>query len=286
MFPGALLLGCSLISRQHGPDFSPEKTWASLATNIREIQAHNAANLSFEENHRFAYNMVLYKHGDMLYRGVMKLVNENLEQLAKDDLFPAFPSGASSDPMEKSQEGEMLLKALKRTWDDHTGNMQKLGQVLKYMVRTCNLLISLFMTFSKAILLKDRVYTKSAEVPETWEAGLKAFLQNIIRSPIKDHVITAVLNQIEVERDGYVINRSAVKGCVDVLLSLQTDGGATVYKHLLEPAVLKESQSYYEREGRRAVEECDAPGFLKKVRCLACLASSPLLIFCTGGGAL
>ncbi len=112
-----------------------DETWAKLSKNIVEIQNHNAANLSFEENHRYAYNMVLYKSGDRLYRGSTQLVAENLERLAKDYIIPAFPSGGSNDPVQKSQEGEMLLKALKKVWDDHTSSLSKLRDVLKYMVR-------------------------------------------------------------------------------------------------------------------------------------------------------
>jgi hypothetical protein len=123
------------LSAQHGPDVSIDQTWAELSKNIREIQNHNASNLSFEENHRFAYNMVLYKHGEMLYNGVNRLVAEHLDRLAADEIIPAFPAGGSMDPTNQSQEGELLLKALKNVWDDHTGSMTKLGQILKYMVR-------------------------------------------------------------------------------------------------------------------------------------------------------
>lgn len=114
--------------------FSAEKTWTTLANNIREIHNHDASNLSFEENYRFAYNMVLHKEGKMLYDGVNKLVAENLDALAKDRVIPTFPTGGSSDPGHQSQEGDVLLKALRSTWDDHIGNMTKLGQLLKYMV--------------------------------------------------------------------------------------------------------------------------------------------------------
>jgi cullin 3 len=78
--------------------------------------------------------MVLYKEGEKLYNGFKTLVSENLEKLAKDEIVPVFPTGASNEPMQKSQEAELLLKALKRVWDDHTSNMIKLGQILKYMV--------------------------------------------------------------------------------------------------------------------------------------------------------
>ncbi len=123
-----------LILAQHGPEFSAQQTWSELSKNIKEIQNHNASNLSFEENHRFAYNMVLYRQGEMLYKGVKSLISENLESLSREQVVPVFPSGASQEPLQKSNEAEMLLKALKSIWDDHRGNMSKLGQILKYMV--------------------------------------------------------------------------------------------------------------------------------------------------------
>ncbi|KAJ7637736.1 Cullin [Mycena polygramma] len=227
----------------HGPDVSIEKTWADLANNIREIQNHNAPNLSFEENHRFAYNMVLHKQGEMLYKGVNQLVAENLDHLATTQVVPTFPSG-SSDETVQSQEAEMLLKALRSIWDDHTSNMVRLGQILKYM---------------------DRVYAKAADVPEIWQAGLNLFLKHIIRPPIKEHLVTAILNQIQFERDGYVVNRSAIKGCVDVFLTLEDANCLTVYKRDLEPALLRESQTFYEAEGLKLLQSCDAPEYLRRV---------------------
>lgn len=116
------------------------------------------------------------------------------------------------------------------------------------------------------------MYTKTAEVPVIWEAGLLLFVKHIIRPPIQDHLIKAVLVQIQTERDGYVINRSAVKGCVDVLLDLkeqpdfkEKSDGTTIYKRDLEPAVLRESEKFYKDEGDRLLETCDAPEFLRRV---------------------
>ncbi|KAK7033117.1 CULLIN-2 domain-containing protein [Favolaschia claudopus] len=229
--------------RRHGPDVSIDKTWADLANNIREIQNHNAPNLSFEENHRYAYNMVLHKQGEKLYNGVTQLVAENLDHLATIHVAPTFPSG-SSDQTVQSQEAEMLLKALRYIWDDHTSNMVRLGQILKYM---------------------DRVYAKSADVPEIWDAGLNLFLSHIIRTPIKEHLVTAILNQIQFERDGYVVNRSAIRGCVDVFLTLEDSNGLPVYKRDLEPSLLRESQTFYELEGVKLLECCDAPEYLRRV---------------------
>ncbi|KAF8135043.1 Cullin-domain-containing protein [Boletus edulis] len=217
----------------HEAEVSAEETWSRLSKNIREIHNHNASKLSFEENYRYAYNMVLYKSGSMLYKGVCQLVTENVERLAQEEIVPTFPSRGGSDPMQQGQEAELLLRALRRVWDDHTGNMSKLRDILKYM---------------------DRVYTKSNDVPEIWDAGLELFLKCIIRPPIQDHVVSAVLTLIQIERDGYVISCSAVKECVDVLLQLVMDQeGKTVYKKDLEPAILSASEVFYKAEAERLV---------------------------------
>lgn len=119
---------------QHESEVSLDETWTRLSSNIREIHNQNASNLSFEENYRYAYNMVLYKNGAVLYKGVCQLVAENIDRLAQSEIVPAFPSGSSKDPVQQSQEGESLLKAIRRVWNDHTGNMSKLRDILKYMV--------------------------------------------------------------------------------------------------------------------------------------------------------
>ncbi|KAG2017666.1 ubiquitin ligase SCF complex subunit Cullin [Coprinopsis cinerea AmutBmut pab1-1] len=230
--------------KKHGPEFSAEKTWNALSQNIREIQNHNAASLSFEENYRYAYNMVLYKEGDMLYRGVCNLIASNLDQLAEQHIIPRFPAGSINDRLQRSQAGELLLKALREVWDDHVSNMTKLGQLLKYM---------------------DRIYTKNANVPETWDKGVELFLKHVIRSPIKDHLVSGILDQVQCERDGHTINRSAVKGCVDVLLWLETGNSITVYKKELEPPFLKESEAFYKDESRHLLDTCDAPEYLQRV---------------------
>lgn len=87
-----------------------------------------------------------------MYNGVNKLIAENLDLLAKEEVAPAFPAGTSDDPMHQSQEGDRLLKAMRKVWDDHTGNMHKLSQVLRYMARGLRFIFSvLFAEFSYRI---------------------------------------------------------------------------------------------------------------------------------------
>lgn len=104
-------------------------------------------------------------------------------------------------------------------------------------------------------------------MPETWDTGLLIFLEHIIRPPFQGHIIAAILNQIQTEREGFDINRSAVKGCVDVLLSLEErNGDMTIYKRDLEPEILRESEAFYKAEGEKLLETCGAPEYLQRVR--------------------
>lgn len=102
---------------------------------------------------------------------------------------------------------------------------------------------------------------------DTWEKGLELFLLHILQPPIRDHLVSAILKQVHIEREGFVINRSAVKGCVDVFVSLETGEGPgqTVYKCYLEPSFLKESEAFYRGEGMHLLTSCDAPQFLRRV---------------------
>ena len=101
--------------------------------------------------------------------------------------------------------------------------------------------------------------------------GLTLFYKHIIKPPIKDHIITAILNQVEHERNGYGINRSAVKGCAEVFLSLKSDD-VTVYKRDLEPRLFQESEVFYEKKGKELVNSYDAPEILRRV----CLSFRPI----------
>ncbi|KAG8790308.1 Cullin-3, partial [Serendipita sp. 398] len=96
--------------RKHGPDTSIQDTWASLSHAIKEIQNERAHQLSFEENYRYAYNLVLFRQGDFLYRNVKSLITENLSNLTEEYIIPAFATGNHEDPVTRGQEGEVLMK--------------------------------------------------------------------------------------------------------------------------------------------------------------------------------
>src|SRR5210317_2552744 len=53
-------------------------TFQSLASAMDEIHNRNASTLSFEELYRNAYNLVLHKHGNLLYEGITERLTVHL----------------------------------------------------------------------------------------------------------------------------------------------------------------------------------------------------------------
>lgn len=129
-------------------------------------------------------------------------------------------------------------------------------------------------------------------MPTVWDLGLFLFLTHVVRSalhPIGPILLSSLLTQIRLDRDGETINRSIVKSCTDMLGDLSnasrdtivrigdqkggqpagsspSDAGESVYKTDFEGQFLVESAEYYRREGERLLASCDAPEYLRKAR--------------------
>ncbi|KAG9122118.1 Cullin-3 [Ceratobasidium sp. 392] len=244
----------SIVKLEATTEAAQEQAWEKLSSAIQQIYAKNASTLSFEENYRHAYNLVVSKHGEMLYQGLTGLVTKNLSRLAKENLVPEFPRATldGRDTVEICQEGEAFVKAFRDVWDDHESSMSKISDLVKYM---------------------DRVYTDSARVPKIIDRGLELFLSEIIRStqaPIRTQLVATILRLIRMERDGTTINRSAMKQCIDVLLTLRdttvkVTAESTVYKMYLESEILAESEAYYRNRGKEMIETHDLAEYIRLV---------------------
>jgi cullin 3 len=60
-----------------------KETWAKLEKAITMIHSQNASSLSFEELYRSAYNMVLHRHGQMLYSGMEQSLRNHLADVLR-----------------------------------------------------------------------------------------------------------------------------------------------------------------------------------------------------------
>ena len=86
------------------------QTWEALANAIDEIYNRNASQLSFEELYRNAYNLVLHKHGTLLYEGVSEKLSSHL--LETVDRLADVPDSS-------------LLEEISSTWNEHQVRTRK-----------------------------------------------------------------------------------------------------------------------------------------------------------------
>ena len=136
-----------------------KSVWQALSNAIKEIHKERAGSLSFEELYRNAYNLVLQKHGDLLYRGVSEQVKNHL-RLVGEKVAQATDSN--------------LLQEINNAWEKHTTTMVMIRDILMYMDRT-------YVVQQK----KDDVYT----------LGLKIFLGEIARHPqVKERLLNLLLS--------------------------------------------------------------------------------------------
>jgi cullin 3 len=99
--------------------------------------------------------------------------------------------------------------------------------------------------------------------------GLNLFRDKVIRSrkyPIQKHLVDAMLTQIQLERNGDVIDRSAIQSSVGMLVELNDPGtDNTVYAVDFEVKYLETSTSFYQIESQKLVSFYGAPEFMLKV---------------------
>ncbi|OQR80766.1 Cullin family protein [Achlya hypogyna] len=212
-----------------GMDLNKAKeTWQALRSAIKEIHGHNASLLSFEELYRNSYNMVLHKHGDMLYTGVVECVTEHLNQLATRVI---------------QAPDDSLLLELYATWTDHTITMTMIRDILMYM---------------------DRTYVPGKRKVPIYDMGLLLFRDTIARHPnVKDRLRWTLLQNIENERNGELIDRGITKGILSMLVDLGLHTN-TVYEEDFENEFLRTTAAFYNAEAQRLLDQNTCPDFMQK----------------------
>ncbi|CAL5019562.1 unnamed protein product [Urochloa decumbens] len=202
-----------------------ERTWKVLEHAIHEIYNHNASGLSFEELYRSAYNMVLHKYGEKLYDGLQSTMTWRLKEISKSI---------------ETAQGGLFLEELNAKWMDHNKALQMIRDILMYM---------------------DRTYVPTAHRTPVHELGLNLWRDHIIHSSmIHSRLLDTLLDLIDRERMGEVINRGLMRSITKMLMDL----GPAVYQDDFEKPFLDVSASFYSGESQKFIECCDCGTYLKK----------------------
>ncbi|KAG6020150.1 hypothetical protein E4U41_002963 [Claviceps citrina] len=245
-----------------GADF--EDCWNMLKEALRDIHNKSCGRLSFEELYRAAYKIVLKKKGEVLYERVKQFEEQwfdqhvipKIEALVTRSLISiGVDKNSTSSVNERRQTGEKFLKGVRDTWEDHNMSMNMTADILMYL---------------------DRGYTQQepSRVP-IFATTIALFRDHILRSCLNanssnlviDMLISVMLDQINMEREGDVIDRNLIRSCSRMLNCLydaqDEDESSKLYLTAFEPRFLSNSESFYGAECQRLLREADASTWLR-----------------------
>jgi cullin 3 len=206
-----------------------EEWWKKLETAIDEIYKRNSSALFFEELYRTAYNLVLQKHGDLLYQGVT-------------DCFRSHSEIVCSDVLKVPDSN--LLSELCVVWEDNKTTITKIKDIVMYMDRT-------LVVHEKLV----PVYCK----------GVSVFRECVIYNPIiRDKMHRLILDNILAERNGEIIDTETIKGVLNMLIELGVDG-ERVYETEFEELFLSATKSFYREEYLLFSAQFSCSEYIKKV---------------------
>ena len=246
-----------------GADF--EACWETLREALRDIHNKNCSALSFEELYRASYKIVLKKKGEDLYDRVTKFEEEwfaehvipKIEQLITKNLITTATDerNAATSVNERRQTGEKFLKGLRTVWDDHNLAMNMTADILMYL---------------------DRGYSHNhPNRPSIYTTTIALFRDNILKSAVErnsdqvvvDIMIAVMLDHIDMEREGDLIDRPLVRSCSRMLNCLYKDHqekeDEKLYLLIFEPHFLSNSKLFYAAECQRLLSESDASSWLR-----------------------
>ncbi|KAK6953960.1 hypothetical protein Daesc_003922 [Daldinia eschscholtzii] len=241
-----------------------EQCWEKLRQALRDIHLRNAGNLSFEQLYRYSYKIVLKKAGHKLY----DRVKEFEEQWFADEVIPpiralitsnlisvTLEKVTGSSVVERRAMGEKFLKGIRASWENHNFSMNMIADVLMYL---------------------ERGYVQDHSRPSIYTATIGLFRDHILRSTLKqdgaaytifDILNATIIDQINMEREGDVIDKALLRSCISMFESLfETDeenANEQLYLTVFEPIYLSSSQAFYQAECEKLLRESNASAWLR-----------------------
>lgn len=230
-----------------------------LSEAFRAIHQKNAGEYTFEELYRNAYQIVLNKNADKLHAGFCGIVSEHLQCVNREEIEVAYQNMTNAECAESMIEvveaRNAYLNTMYGAWTFHLTCMSMMSDVLRYM---------------------DKVATKDQKMPSklplVYDAGLALYRDVLLRSkdmPAGQRMTYTILELIETERNGSIVDRQLLKNCLDILLSLTAHGGPevadTAYTVDFEDEFLQHTRQYYESEAAHKIQDLSAGDYLRYV---------------------
>ncbi|KAI1409031.1 putative cullulin 3 [Hypoxylon sp. FL1857] len=241
-----------------------EQCWEKLREALRDIHTRNAGNLSFEQLYRYSYKIVLRKLGERLYDRVKQfeekwfadevippiraLITTNLVSVTLDEV-------PGTSVVERRAMGEKFLKGVRTSWENHNMSMNMIADILMYL---------------------ERGYSQDHSRPPIYAATIGLFRDHILRTSLKENgsdclvfdILNAtIIDQVNMEREGDVIDKALLRSCISMLEDLfETDEEnehEQLYLTTFEPIYLQNTRLFYKAECEKLVREGDTRAWLR-----------------------
>jgi cullin 3 len=202
------------------------KSIEQLKQAIHKIYNLEASSLSFEELYRTAYNLVLAKHGDLLYESVKQTITEHTDSLA-DSLTEVSDN--------------TLLSELWKMWSASKQSLMMIRDFLMFL---------------------DRNYLMTHNRPILYQCGLTIFRDRTVSRFELSHRLTELLvSYVRKERQGELIDREVMRDILKMLVELGISSDNT-YSHIFEKPFLEETRQFYQREAMELLATYDCSNYI------------------------
>lgn len=146
--------------------------------------------------------------------------------------------------------GGAFLRALRDTWADHNMAMNMVADILMYM---------------------ERNNQQAFKGPPVFTVTIGLYRDDILKcrvndTPVLETLISILLDQVEMERNGEIVDRVLMRNCVAMLDCLyETDEeleNEKLYITRFEPQFLLTTEKFYTAESQRLLSQGDCPAWL------------------------
>ena len=217
------------IRNQHMEGAAALAMWTSLNVAIDQIFTQKTSSLSFNELYNYGYQLVIHKHGDLLYSGVQGSVKAHLTGLLA---------------IVNNTPNEGLLSVVKLTWEEFNINSNNLKDILMYLDRT-------WVSQNKKTPVSTLMVQLFRDVV-------------VLNADIAGRRRTLLLDTILQERLGVLIDRELVKAVLAMLSDLGPDG-QDVYESFFEAPFLSATRSFYKQLSQEYLSQNTCPDYMRMV---------------------
>lgn len=239
-----------------------EACWEMLNQALKDIHNRDAGKLSFEQLYRASYKIVLKRRGPDLFEKVgaferqwfaEKVVPPIFDLMASHMVSHALGEMPGTTDNERRELGERFLKGMRDSWEQHMSAVAMISDIMMYL---------------------DRGQTHDTNQPQLYMTILGLYRDSILRrqftnidGPLSDVINAVVLDLINMDRKGDVIDKNLVKRLLQMYEQLaETDDLADddrLYLTTFEPAYLEDSKRFYAQEVDQLLREGDAGTWLR-----------------------